>query len=154
MLQDGLYDMGVIGDTKLVRHREKQGIGLRNRFVSLEFLYETVRLRGVGTAEDRPHVVDDADLIAVLAAPEIGVVAVVQKSEDRARNRDTWLAAVPRLLPSFPVAADLLGLLNVEGFARFVLLQGRALKIHALLGSPHRSGIGGGSPPDALAQAF
>jgi hypothetical protein len=114
--------MGVVIDAELVRHGQEQRIGLFDCLVGPEVVHEPVRLRGVRAAEDRAHVVDDADLVVVLASPEIGAVAVVDDCEDRAGDRDSRLADMPGFLPGFPVAADLPGLLDVKGLARLILL--------------------------------
>ena len=56
-------------------------------------------------------------------------------------------------LPGGAKGADLLGLLDVERLSALVEFERRALQVHAELAGPFGRGVGGGAPPDALAQA-
>src|SRR4051794_25590896 len=64
------------------------------------------------------------------------------------------LAGVAGLFPGCAIVTDLRGLLHMEGFAGLVVLQRRALQVHAVLGGPHRRRVRAGAPPDPFAQAF
>src|SRR5690606_18080915 len=52
------------------------------------------------------------------------------------------------------IGPDLVCLLDMEWLARLVILQGRALQVHAQLRGPHRRRVRTRPPPDALAQAL
>src|SRR5205085_4840350 len=113
-----------------------------------------LRLAGVGAAEDGARVgVDVANPVAIApAATEVGTIAIVDDGEDAAAHRHPRRAPVPRLLPRRPVDLDLLALLDVERLAALVVLQRRALQVHAQARRPPRRRIRAGSPPDAFAQ--
>src|SRR5690606_33565836 len=123
IFEDRLDDMGVIVHAELVRHGQKQGVGFGNRLVAGKLPDEFIRLGGVGPAEDGTCPgVDIADRILLLAAAaEIGPVAIVDERENAAADRDAWRMAVAGRLPGFAISADLRGLLDMEGLARFVV---------------------------------
>src|SRR6185437_2419738 len=125
-------------------------------FIGLELFDQRVRLGGVAAAEDRARPrIDEADLVLVLAAlSEIGAVAIVDQRKDAAADRDPGLALMAGFLPGGAVGADLPGLLDVEGLSGLVVLQRRALQVHAEFCRPHRRRVGAGAPPDPLAQTF
>ena len=76
-----------------------------------ELVDEHVRLGRVGAAEDGLRlVVDVADVVGVLAAAEIGPIAVVDQGEDRPADRHTRPALMAGLHPDLPEEPDLLGL--------------------------------------------
>src|SRR5215813_10921715 len=93
--------MGVVVDAELIGHRQKQGVGFRDRFVLFELCDKNVRLRGVATAENGAlTAAKEANLILVLAIlPEIGPVAVVGKRKDTATDRHSRHARMPRIFP-------------------------------------------------------
>jgi hypothetical protein len=94
MGQDRLDDMRIIGDAQLVRDRQQQRIGFRDRLVLLELLDEDVRLGRIAPTEDGSRLlVDEADLILFPAAmAEIGAIAIVDQCKDAAADRDARLA--------------------------------------------------------------
>src|ERR1700743_17616 len=57
-------------------------------------------------------------------------------------------------LPGGSVGPDLGRLLHVEGFARLVILERRALQVHAKLRCPDGRIVRSGAPPDPLAQSL
>ena len=120
----------------------------------LELLDQPVGLVGVGPAEDRAGVrLDVADRVGALArAAEVAPVLVVDQREDAAADRDPRLAGMARLGPRRAVGADLPRLLDMEGLAGLVELQGRALEVHPELRRPDRGRVGRRPPPDALLQ--
>src|SRR4051812_43311680 len=85
---------------------------------------------------------------------EIGAIAIVHERENGAADRDPGLARVARLFPGGAVRPDLVGLLQMEGLAGFVVLERRALQVHPELCRPDRGGVRAGAPPDPLTQAF
>ena len=56
------------------------------------------------------------------------------------------------LLPRVPIDFNLLALLHVQRLAALVVLQGRALKVHAQFRRPLGGGVRAGAPPDPIAQ--
>src|ERR1041385_930398 len=87
-------------------------------------------------------VAEEADLVIVLvAAPEIGAVAVVDQGEDAAADRHPRLARMTGGLPRLAEDPDLLGLLDVKRPSALVILERRALHVHPELGRPLRGGI-------------
>src|SRR5690606_35275770 len=116
-------------DAELVRHRQQQRVGCRDRLVLGELLYERRRLGGVRAAEDGARArVDVADrVLAVPLAPEVDAVAIVDEREDAAAHRDARLARVPGFAPCLAVRFDLLALLHVQRLAGLVGLQRGAL---------------------------
>ena len=155
MFQYRLDDMGVVVDAELVGHGQKHRVGLGDGFVFLELLDQDIRLGGVTAAEDGARVVaEKSDLVRVLvAAPEIGAVAVVHQREDAAADRHPRLARVSGLFPRRAERPDLLGLLDMKRLFALDHLERRALQVHPELGAPDGGGVGARAPPDALAQA-
>src|SRR3954451_4298040 len=119
MREDRLDRVRAIVDTKLVRDRQQQRVGLGDRLVLLELLDQRIRLRRIGAAEDRAGArVDEADLVLAAAlAAEIGAVAIVDQREDAAADGDAGLTGVAGFLPRSAIVTDLRGLLHMEGFA-------------------------------------
>src|SRR6201999_4211943 len=74
--------------------------------------------------------------------------------DDAAADGDARVAGMAGLFPRLTVGANLRGLLDVEGLAGLVVLERRALQVHAELCRPDRGRVGAGAPPDAFAQAF
>src|SRR6202035_1959874 len=128
-----------VGNAQLVRDGQQQRVGLGDGLVLLELFDQGIRLGGVATAEDRARVrVDESDLVAAVArAPEISAVAIVDQRKDAAADRDARLALMAGLLPGGAVFADLRRLLHMEGLARFVVLERRALQVHPELSRRH-----------------
>src|SRR5690606_18804009 len=56
--------------------------------------------------------------------------------------------------PRLAVGLDLFALLDVQRLAALVILERRALQVHAEPRRPLRRGVGARAPPDALAQAL
>ena len=119
-----------------------------------ELLDQHVRLGGVRLAEDRPQVgLDLAELVGAGAlVAEVHPVEVGGDRHDRPAHRHARLALVAGLAPGVAEHLDLLALLDVERLAGLVRLERRAHQVHALLGRPAGGRVGGGAPPDALAQ--
>src|SRR5439155_23970366 len=113
-----------------------------------------VGLVGVRAAKDCASVrVDVADLVLVASvASEVGSIALVDEREDAAAHRDARLTLVPGLLPCLPIGVDLLALLHVQRLAALVVLEGRALEVHAQCRGPPGRGVRAGAPPDPIAQ--
>src|SRR4051795_11912065 len=82
--QNGFDHVGVVVDSELIGHGQKQSVGLRDSFVLRELPDEYLRLSSVAAAEDGARVVaEEADLvIAFIAASEVGAVAVVHQREN------------------------------------------------------------------------
>src|SRR5574337_1056404 len=131
--QDALDDVGVVVDAELVGDRQEQRVGGGDGRVGRQLPDESIRLRGVGPAEDGPRrLVDVADLVGLLlGAPEVGPVPIVDQGEDAAAYRDPRLSFVAGLRPSRAEGLDLLGLLDVERLAALVELEGRGHEVHA-----------------------
>ena len=124
VLQDRLDDMGVVVDAELVGHGEQQRVGLGDGLVLLAAARPArpARRRSCGRRSARVLSLDEADLVlALVAAAEIGAVAIVDQREDAAADRDARLARVAGRLPGLAVGADLLGLLDVERLAGLVV---------------------------------
>nr|GFD34288.1 hypothetical protein [Tanacetum cinerariifolium] len=128
--------MRIVLDAELVGHGEQQRVRLGDPLVGAQLRDQLLGLGRIGPPEHRAHVVDHPDLVAALAPPEIGTVAIVHQREDRARHRYARLALMPRILPGLAVEPDLLGLLHVQRLAAFVRLEGGALQVHALARGP------------------
>ena len=142
-------------DAELVGHGEQQRVGLGDRLVLLQLLDQHVRRGGIAAAEHGELFgFDIAEMILAVAAAEIGAVAIVDQREDAAADRHARLARMAGFFPGLAKDPDLLGLLHVEGFSAFVEFERRALQIHPQLRRPCRGGVGGGTPPDPLAQAL
>ena len=155
MLQDRLDDVGVVVDAELVRHGQQQRVGLGDSLVLGQLFDERVGLVSVATAEDRALLgLNVAEMILVLAAAEVGAVAVVDDGEDAAADRDARLSRVAGCGPGRTVGTDLLGLLDMEGLAALIELQCGALQVQAELGRPFGGGVGGGTPPNPVAQTL
>ena len=108
----------------------------------------------VRAASSAAEAVSGADLVLVVAiAPEVGPVAIVDQRKDAAADRHPRLALVPGLFPRFSKSLDLLALLNVQRLAGLVILERRALKIHAQLRGPFGRCVRARTPPDAFAQS-
>ena len=58
------------------------------------------------------------------------------------------------LLPGGAVGPDLGCLLHMKSFAGFVVFERGTLQVHSEFCRPDCGGVGAGTPPDALAQAF
>ena len=89
----------------------------------------------------------------LVAAAEVGTVAIVDEREDAATHRDAWFALVAGRRPRLAEQPDLLRLELVEGNAGVFRHEGRGHHVHALLGGPFGSCPGSGAPPDPVAQA-
>src|SRR3984893_13075333 len=148
--------MRIVGNAQLVRDGQQQRVGLGDGLVLLELFDQGIRLGGVAAAEDRACVrVDESDLVVTVArAPEISAGAIVDQRKDAAADRNARLAPMAGLLPGGAVFADLRRLLHMEGLARFVVLERRALQVHPKGCRPDRRGVRAGTPPDPLPQAF
>ncbi len=82
------------------------------------------------------------------------MVPIIDQREDTAAYRDPWLAPAANLFPGGAEGPDLGSLLDVEWLTGLVVLERRALQIHAELRRPGRGGVGAGAPPDPVAQAL
>jgi hypothetical protein len=124
--EDGLQQVDVVSDAELVGDGEQEGVGFGDCRVGAELLDEEFRLGDVASAEDGAGgAVDGADLVGlVAAAAEVGAVAVVYEGEDAAADGDTGDAGVAGFGPGGAEGADLRGLLDVEGLAGLVELEG------------------------------
>src|SRR5208283_5724889 len=113
-----------------------------------QLLGQDVRLGGVAAAEDGAGLlVDEADLVSLWTpAAEVGAVAVVDEGEDAPADRHARLPRMSRLFPGVPVGADLLRLLDVERLAGLVVLERRALQVHAELRRPRRGRVRARAP--------
>src|SRR3569833_1221472 len=151
-----LDDVCIVGDAQLIGDREQERIGLGDGLILLELLDQNVRLGCVAAAKDCARAgVDEADLVFTLAlVTEIGAVAFVDQREDAAADRDSRFTHVTGFFPRGAVGPDLSGLLHMESLAGLVILERRALQVHAELGRPHRRVVRSGTPPDTFAQAL
>src|SRR4051794_3432250 len=115
--------MRAIIDAQLVRDRQQQRIGFRNRLVLPQLLDQRIRLCRITPTEDRARPrVDEADLVfAAALAAEIGAVAIVDQRKNAAADGDAGLTAVAGVLPGGAIGADLRGLLHVKSFAGLVV---------------------------------
>src|SRR6185437_1620660 len=154
--QDRLNDMRIVGDAKLVRHSQQEGVGICDGFVRPELLDENVRLGSIAATENRARLlVDKADLISLLTpTAKVRSIAIIDEREDAAADRDARLARMARLFPGGAEGPDLGSLLDVERLSCFVVLEGRALQVHSEFSRPDGGGVGAGAPPDPIAQAL
>ena len=126
MFKDRLDDVGIIVDTELIRTVKSTAIRLSDGFVLRELFDQDVWLGGIAAAKNRSGVVaEEADGILVLiAAPEIGAVAVVDERKDAAADRHPRFARMTGRLPRLAEYPDLLRLLDVEGASALVEFEG------------------------------
>ena len=83
MRQDAFQHVRIVIDAQLVWHGQQQRVGFGDRLILAQLLDQPVGLRGIGAAEHGAHIVDDANLVAVLPAAEILPVLIVHQGEDR-----------------------------------------------------------------------
>src|SRR5580765_357255 len=156
VLEDTFDHVGVVVHAQLIRDREEQRVGRGDGLVAGKHLDEHVGLRSVRAAKDGPRVgVGVTDLVLVTGvAAKILVVAVVDDREDAAADGHAWVAPVSGGFPSLTIGFNLLALLDVQRFARLIILERRTLEIHAEFRGPLGRRVGTRAPPDSLAQSF
>src|SRR6185437_7354439 len=109
-----------------------------DRLVVPELLDEHLRLCGIAPSEDCTRLlVDVADLIRTCAfAPEISAIPIAHERKDAAAHGNARRARMACRFPRCVVRLDLFRLLDVERLSRLVVLERRALQVHAELRSP------------------
>src|ERR1700742_3501949 len=93
--------MRIVGDAKLVRNGQKEGVGLCDGFVRLELFDENVWLGGIAATEDRACLlVNKTDLVHLLTPPaKVRSIAIVNERENAAADRHAGLARMARRFP-------------------------------------------------------
>src|ERR1700733_1350745 len=156
VFENRLDDVGVVIHAELIGDGQQQRIRLGDGFVLLELFDQRIRLGRIAAAKNGAFVAAEiADGIALLvAASEIGAVAVVHEREDAAAHRDPRRARVTCRFPRLAEFPDLLRLLDVERPSALVDFERRTLQVHAELGGPFAGSVGCGPPPNTIAQTL
>ena len=148
--------MGIIIDAKLIRHGQKQRVGLCDSFVFCELLDQDVRLCGIAAAKNGSRVVAEKpdSVLALVLLSEISAIAVVYECEDAAADGHPRLACITSCFPRLTEYPNLLRLLYVKRTSALIVFECRTLQIHSMLGCPGSSRIRTGAPPDSIAQTL
>ena len=76
--QNCFQNMNIVSNPQLVRHGQQQRVCRGNRLVFPQLLDQNIRLCRVATAENRPYVVDDGNLVVLLrSSPEKRAITIV-----------------------------------------------------------------------------
>ena len=117
MREDGLDQVRIVFDAKLVRHGQQQSVCFSDGFVPPQLFNEFARFPGIGAAKDGAHIIDDAHLIAAPVTTEVRAITVVDEREYGSGDRYAGFSLVPSVGPCLTVKANLTGLLDVKGLA-------------------------------------